>query len=145
MSGIKLELNTQGARVIGQALKRLKNRLNDISPVLERIGSYLTSETQFRFEDGLGPDGRKWVIKKDGEPSHLREKGHLMQSITYAISGDSVQIGTNVVYAPIHHLGGKTGRNHSADIPARPYLGLSNNDEFEIQNIIAEYIKKSIR
>ena len=34
-------------------------------------------------------------------------------------------VGTNVVYGPIHQFGGKTGRNESVELPARPFLPLT--------------------
>jgi phage virion morphogenesis protein len=32
---------------------------------------------------------------------------------------------TPLAYAAIHQFGGRAGRNHAAEIPARPYVGLS--------------------
>jgi phage gpG-like protein len=33
-----------------------------------------------------------------------------------------VEIGSDVVYARIHQMGGRAGRGHQAVIPARPFL-----------------------
>ena len=35
-------------------------------------------------------------------------------------------------YAAIHNEGGMAGRNRSAEIPARPYMGFGDGDEREL-------------
>ena len=45
---------------------------------------------------------------------------------------DSAVIGSNLEYAAIHQLGGQAGRNKSVEIPARPYLKLTDEDFEEI-------------
>ena len=46
----------------------------------------------------------------------------------HAISGASVEVGSNLVYAATHQFGDPDRR-----IPARPYLGLSADDERDIE------------
>ena len=53
---------------------------------------------------------------------------------------DSAVIGSNLEYAAIHQLGGQAGRNKSVEIPARPYLFLTNDDYNEILHEINKYI-----
>lgn len=54
-------------------------------------------------------------------------------------------LGTNLEYARIHQLGGKTGRNHSSNIPARPYLGLTKYDKEAAAERIGDLLSKAIR
>jgi len=97
----------------------------------------------------------------------LTETGHLRDSIRYRLIGqNAVAVGTNRVYAAIHQLGGRTpariivpvrkkalfwpGAAHpvksvkhpGSAIPARPYLGLSEQDSRDIIEIINDYIMR---
>ena len=46
----------------------------------------------------------------------------LRNSITVQATENQVEVGTNVLYAAIHQLGGKAGRGKKAIIPSRPFL-----------------------
>lgn len=132
--GVKLTVNLN-------ALNRVKLKLKQLGkhPVpLEEIGRYLVSETNLRFLTGTDPSGKKWhPIKRHGQI--LVNHGHLRNSITYNVtSKTALEIGSNLVYAAIHQLGGRTGKNHRTVIIARPYLGINNNDQREIVNIITD-------
>ena len=54
---------------------------------------------------------------------------------------DSAVIGSNLEYAAIHQLGGQAGRNKAVEIPARPYLFLTDSDYDEIKHEIKNYLK----
>jgi phage virion morphogenesis protein len=45
-----------------------------------------------------------------------------------------------VVYARIHQLGGKAGRGHAVTLPARPYIGISEDDIKEARAIIRDHM-----
>ena len=49
-------------------------------------------------------------------------------------------ISSNLAYAAIHQLGGETGRNKTAEIPARPYLKLTDNDFEEILHVCENFL-----
>lgn len=51
----------------------------------------------------------------------LQVTGQLASSVNTYYDNDSAIIGSNLVYAAIHQLGGQAGRNKSAEIPARSY------------------------
>lgn len=96
----------------------------------------------------------------------LRDTGRLANSITYQVGSDYVEVGTNVVYGPTHQFGARRGefgvqpvtvkahqrrgrpvRQHTrqqalpwGNIPARPFLGLSDADEGEIVRILSDYL-----
>jgi phage virion morphogenesis protein len=107
---------------------------------LADIGETLVASTLERFETSTAPDGTPW------QPSHRAEKedgktlvdtGRLRGSIGYEVGPDSVSVGSNLVYARIHQLGGKAGRGHSVTLPPRPYLGISGADIQEARAILA--------
>lgn len=77
----------------------------------------------------------------------LTAHGNLRDSFTWNIldSGQTLEFGTNVIYAGIHQFGGPTGRNHSVNMPARPMLpeDLSATDEAEILTIVTSYLQRA--
>ncbi|MCZ7599370.1 MAG: phage virion morphogenesis protein [Gammaproteobacteria bacterium] len=61
--------------------------------------------------------------------------------MTHAAGAKQVEVGTNLVYGAIHQFGGRAGRGHSVNIDARPYLGLSAEDEDEVVGILRDFVE----
>jgi phage virion morphogenesis protein len=55
-------------------------------------------------------------------------------------SADRVEYGSDIIYSAIHQFGGLTGRGHKVEIPARPFLGVRDDDWTEIKETVREYI-----
>ena len=123
--------------------------------VMEDIGSYGVTSTQQRFLEQKSPDGEGWekssrAKSKGGQT--LRDRGNLFDSLTYSADSNSVAWGTNLIYAAIHQYGGEIKAKNGGklkfkvgghfvqvdkvDMPARPYLGLTDEDEAEITDIV---------
>lgn len=75
----------------------------------------------------------------------LIQTARLRNSIAFKVKGTSVAVGTNVVYAATHQFGakagnfGQTSRGQAipfGDVPARPFLGISSDDQAEIDRIL---------
>jgi phage virion morphogenesis protein len=84
-----------------------------------------------------------------GPMQALLDTGRLRNSITYLAGADFVEVGTNVVYASTHQFGAKQGafgRTRRGgpipwgDIPARPFLGLSAEDEADILRLLGNHL-----
>ncbi len=137
----------------GKALTQLLRHTSNLKPVFEEIGSMLQTSAEQRIEnEGPGPAGEKWpalapsTLKRRGEDAKmLRDKGHLVASLTFAASRLSVAVGTNRIYGPIQQLGGNAGRGGSATIPARPFLGVSKVDWKEIGETMTGYLAGGLR
>lgn len=161
--GVTLSVEVRGAKEIGRALVNLQLKMGDLRSALDEIGSMIVASTQQRFIEGRDPDGMPW------KPSHRATSengqtlvlgGYLRDSIVHAVGRDSVEIGTNLIYARIHQFGGtiraKSGKNlrfkvgnrwvskPEVTIPARPFLGLSEADAAEIHTIIKDYIEEAL-
>lgn len=143
---IKLE-NTE----VEQALLNLAKRTENLRPLMKNIAGVLASSTEENFKQEGRPD--KWtdlseVTKKQREKINkwpgqiLQVTGQLASSISTQYDDDSAVIGSNLPYAAIHQLGGQAGRNKSVEIPARPYLSLTNDDYDEILHNIENYLKE---
>jgi phage virion morphogenesis protein len=86
-----------------------------------------------------GGSWKPWApstVKRFGKKAAGRKiligSGRLKNSITYQVQGNTVRIGSNLVYAAIHQMGGRAGRNRAATIPARPYLVFRPEDPANI-------------
>lgn len=146
------------------ALDRLQARAGNLRPALFEIGERLAESTYERFNTGTAPDGSLWALisevtkqlsakrgKRKGGP--LVETGVLQDTIEYQLmaNGKGVMVGTNRFSkkddggwdggAAIHQFGGKAGRGHQVDIPARPFLGLSADDEKTLLDIVARHLE----
>ena len=127
-------------------IERLTHRLSDLRPAMADIGEYMLLATRGRYDKQEAPDGTKWTPLK---PSYAKQKrrqknalagiltlsGQLRDTITYEAFSDAVVIGSNKIYAATHQLG-----RDEANIPARPYLGVSEVDRTEIREILRGYL-----
>ena len=162
MTGAGFEIRIDADPVV-QGLRRLRELGGDLTPVMDDIGAMLVASTQHRFETGTGPDGTSWPesarAKRQGGQT-LVDSGRLRDSITHRARGDTVEVGTNVIYAAIHQFGGtikpKNAKSlafpgldgapvfvKSVTLPARPFLGVSNDDREEIAAIVADEVARS--
>lgn len=150
-------MELKGDDAILKALAKLGNA-NNQQELYETLGSYGVSSTQERFLRQSGPDGQAW--KPTGRGGQiLRDSARLFLSIMPRVSGNKVEWGTNVIYAAIHQFGGtidpKTpggklrfrGLNGfvsvgSVRMPARPYMGINEEDRTEIINYVHEWMRR---
>lgn len=155
------------------ALDRLAQLLDDLTPVMDEIGEYLIAATRARFAEGKGPDGTPWAPKSEATIAAYKARkdpvdhrplfgptGALSSQFSTVATPDSVEIGTNLIYAAVMQFGAEAGqfgarmgtdkRGRSffmpipwGDIPARPFLGLSDDDETAILSIVTEWLESA--
>lgn len=158
---VGLTITIQDADVLS-GLRKMKAVADDLGPVLADIGAELESSTVKRFVTNLAPDGVPWPpsarAKATGRPT-LVQFGDLRDSIHYVVEGDAVEVGSNLIYAGIHQVGGTISAKgkalaftlhngafvmvQSVTIPARPYLGLSLNDNAAVLDIVGEHLARA--
>lgn len=146
-------------------LKRLKD-LQDIDKkgVNNAIAEGLRTSTMERFQTEKGPDNKKWIpsirsIQSGGKTMTKTTK--LRTSIKTEASSEGLAIGTNDIRAATLQLGDTRtirAKNKSAlyfeingihimkkqvtvTIPARPFLGISDEDQDEIMHMLDEMMK----
>lgn len=159
MTGVSIEIKEVGL----EAALNLVQGFAD-APTLELtegIGRLMEERTRKRIEeDKKSPDGKSWKPNVAGT-SILYREGNLARSIDYVATSDSVQIGSALVYARIHQMGGtikpKTAKAlafmiggefrlvQSVTIPARPYLGISGEDEREIISTTEDWMRRLVQ
>ena len=126
-----------------KALGKAAHKLGDTQALMESVGEALRSGTIERFEAEEDPQGKKWkpsARAMAGGGKTLDKESPLKDSIDYAATSDKVMVGSNLPYARIHQLGGKTGKGHKVDMPARPYLGVSEEDMDEVRETMADFL-----
>lgn len=133
----------------------------DASPVMSTISDALRNGTIQRFRTETGPDGVKWKPSLRAQISGgrtLTRDGHLSGVFLSSRFGSHfAEVGNNAKYAAIHQFGGviraKAGgalRFRLANgayaivkkvtIPARPFMGFSDDDKTDVLDIIRKSI-----
>lgn len=103
---------------VREALARIAGITGRLTPTFRSIGSYLVSSTQQRFLRQVDPRDRAWTplgvrtvkqrIRLGYFPiSILRRAGDLFRSIVSLADDTHVEVGSPLVYAAIHQLGGE--------------------------------------
>jgi len=126
-------------------LAGVSERLENLSPALEKIGQTLYAVSMESFANETSPWGVPWAqlaertIKDRGGEAHpiLYRTGMLKNSISSVVtSANSVEVGANVDYAK-YHMRGIESRN----LPARPFLGFSLSTPTVLENILANHLR----
>ena len=143
------------------AIERLRRALplgGGMTPAFRTIGRIGKTESLLRFREQKAPDGTAWIPSQrvlDEGGQTLRLTRTLQRSITYIADHASAEIGTNVIYARIQHLGegARTSSIFSAlkagqktrrwSIPARPYLGFSEAGIVEVINAVNDHLGRA--
>ena len=126
---------------VHEKLLNLAKRTENLRPLMKNIAGICASATEENFKNEGRPD--KWTelseatkkqrTKQKKWPGQiLQVSGQLASSISTQYDDESAVIGSNLDYAAIHQLGGPAGKNKKVEIPARPYLKLTDDDFEEI-------------
>lgn len=140
-----------------------------MAPAMKEIGEVLQESTKQRFVSSSAPDGTRWApnaqgtfdsyldrdgknFRKDGRlgakgaaramnKKPLVDSGLLADSIVWQLVPGGVEIGTNRFAgewdggAAVHQFGNRKGT-----IPARPFLGVSAEDEVAVLDIVERHL-----
>ncbi len=146
--------------------RRLSGHLADMSDVMNSVGEQLEYQTEQRFAEGVAPDGTPWAPKSQTTIDAYTRRGQsvdfrplfgpnadgtpLRSSFFRNYGPDFVEIGTNKIYAGVMQFGagqgafgttGKGGPIPWGNIPARPFLGLSDTDRQNITATVEEWLE----
>lgn len=135
-----------------RGMARLLQNVENRRPITAGIAAELLSMSEDNFASeswGGDPWEQSKRAKHEGGKT-LQKTGQLAASLTTQSSNDFARIGTNKVYAAIHHMGGQAGRGRKVNIPARPYLpingsgNLQANAEKQILDIVKDALTRGI-
>ncbi|MEL7683248.1 phage virion morphogenesis protein [Citromicrobium bathyomarinum] len=155
----EVEFNSGPAR---NALSRAMRELEDMTPIFADIREYLVEVHRRRFIEGRDPDGNAWAPKKQSTLDRYRKLGYgnlrrpligpgraLSRQIQSFASSNGVVIGSSLIYSGVMQEGAAKGAfgNDSrgnpipwGTIPARRWLGLSEENETAIVDIVDEHL-----
>lgn len=114
------------------------------------LGEYLLGDIQDNLDGQKLFDGRampqsKAARRRSGKT--LIDRHHLYDSYVYQLRPGVLEVGSALVYAPIHHFGGKSVRHSKrgpvAPLPARPVMGIGPRQERKLGDLIINDIKRT--
>ena len=143
----------------------------DRGRLLQSIGTEMVEQTQERFELQRSPEGDTWKDLAQKTQDYYLSKGiggslldrsgaGLRESLTREVQGGawSVLVGAAKEYAAVHQFGAQIvpksakalfvpgyGMLKKANIPARPYLGVSSDDAKKIEALVAIFLEGIIK
>lgn len=152
---IRIDFNDSEVQAGLDALRQL---MADMTPVFEEIGEQLARSTKQRFEAGEDPEGTAWLPKsqttldryaRGTDPVSTRPLHgpslDLSRQIYHEASREQALVGSARPYAAMMHFGGARAEfpHLWGDIPARPFLGLSDRDRSDVAEIIGEWLLRA--
>jgi phage virion morphogenesis protein len=158
MSQFSVTVEDQGVRA---ALSRMLRLMGDSESTTQKIADIGEASTRLRFRTQTGPDGEKWKRGWKTGGRILVQSGHLRDSLSTRATPDTAEWGVNRIYAAIHQFGGTIRAKKAkalkfpipgggfavkkaVTMPARPYLGISDDDRNDILSMLEERFNGAI-
>lgn len=139
---IEFDIDLSG---FAEAQSKLESLGGIIPDLMESVGVLVEGQTRRRLAtEKTSPDGEPWELRSPGYAQSLRpgtsiliRSGGMLDSIASEARGNEVSVGSDLVYAAIHQFGGTPDMAPGpAAVPARPFLGVSDDNETEILDLI---------
>lgn len=163
MSSVSVKVDGDVQRLM-QRLGRIAGM--DKAGINNAIAEGLRTSTIERFQAEKSPEGKKWkqsIRAREEGGKTLTKSTALRSSIRSDSSADGLAIGTNDIRAATHQFGDtriiKAKRKKAlrfrvngrwvskkevkVTIPARPFLGVSEDDEEEIRKLLDQALEES--
>lgn len=146
MAGVRIKIDFDST-LVSSALARAMEVLGDVQPLMADIGEQLLISHRQRFAQQLSPTGESWAPlsaryqarKKRNKNRILTLDGFLGGTLSYAPSADGLLFGTGLKYGAVHQFGFP-----ARELPARPWLGVSDADAVEIVAITQEHLNRAL-
>lgn len=161
MGSIRIEGDTR------RLIRKLKHYSDvDKKGINKALAELVRSSTRQRFKEEKSPEGKQWeksirAIEENAQT--LTKSARMKNSIKSESTSTGFAVGTNTIYARTHqfgdegrkiraktprglvfNIGGKWMRKKvvKVTIPARPFLGLSEEDLLEIKNTLEDVFEE---
>lgn len=143
----RIEITVE-SQALTDLLQRLAQRTGDLSPLMGSIANDMLDEVEENFEQQGRP---KWkplaesTIERREKLGYwpgkiLQMRGELAAAVQTFSSANEAGVSVAKTYAAIHQFGGQAGRGKKTTIPARPFLGLSEEALKGISRRIEEWL-----
>jgi phage virion morphogenesis protein len=147
---VDVTITQSDLRKLNKRLDALVKRTQDLSPFFEEAGGYLVNATRHRIlRSKKGPNGEKWpalsqmTIDMKGHSTPLYHSGALARSIhVVAYDRSGVIVSSSEPYAELMQYGfyPTSGLTKGKTIPARPFMGISNQNVKVLSSMLKEYV-----
>lgn len=142
---IGLTMTIQGNEEVERLLATLLQP--DWEKLMTRVGARVARQVRVRItRERSSPDGTPWpewsaryAESREGGQDLLQDSGALVDGLGYLVQGKSVEVGTNTLYAAHHQFGSEKTSGRGSGVPARPYLGISDANRDELEEVIADW------
>lgn len=130
------------------------------------LGETLKKIHKARFKQEVDPDGKKWkplspiTQEIKGNDKILKHRGYLSERTAYNYDDNGVEFGSDAKYARLHQFGGvikpkkgkrlKFGKDGNtvfakqSKIPARPWLGVNDQDKQQLLDKAAALLQRQL-
>jgi phage virion morphogenesis protein len=156
MAGAAVEI-TLDDHELGELLDRMSEFGGaPLRLALADIGEYNLRATRERAKEEVTPEGIPWVElswkykaykdkKRPGVPKLKFDFHMLGDMLSSDVGEDQVDTGTNAPYGALHQWGGTSDMpDGPAQVPARKWLGASDDDVDEMGRILADHLEAAI-
>ena len=154
----RLEVDDQD---VLDALAAAQAAMTDLTPLMSEIEGIMVDAIERSFINEQDPTtGVPWAAlspvtkARRGDPNgpKLQDKGDLVNSVRGDHDASSAEAGVAEKYGITHQLGAKRGQYGETsrgspipwgDIPARPFVGVGEDDKTDIRDAVSRYISTS--
>lgn len=130
-------------------MRRLLSKVKDKRPVLAAAGAAVEGISIRAFRDASlratewEPLTEQTLERKGGKGNLLIDSGAMVHSIKHVVGADSVEIGSDRVYAPTHQFGRDA-------IPARPFIpvvgdSLTPAAQADVRDAVERVLQAAVR
>ncbi|OZS41961.1 phage virion morphogenesis protein [Photobacterium sanguinicancri] len=149
MVGVNYSIRLDGIEHIRERINELLTRGQNLEPAFQDIGEMLLLSHNERWAKQESPDGQPWQPLSEGYKKRKKKNQslilvlnqHLGRELNYNAWRTGITFGTPYEYGAIHHFGGTSDmRPQNAAIPARPWLGVSDEDTEQIYQILGDFL-----
>ncbi|RLQ88912.1 phage virion morphogenesis protein [Notoacmeibacter ruber] len=157
-SGIALTLSLSD---FDSALARIGDVIElDTGALAAEVAALGESQTRRRIDsEKSAPDGTPWPPNRAGTPTLKQTGRNLLDSVASVSGADYAEWGATWEYAHVHQEGaviepktakvlvfqGPNGKTFArrVTIPARPFVGLSDDNRAEISDLVSDFLSRS--
>ncbi len=144
MAGATLYIDVDHAAVTASIQRALRALDDGTADLLDDIGEVLLASTRRRAAAQVSPDGAPWTPltpryakrkekKRPGAPLLKFDNHMLGDGLSFQIDHGVLLVGTSAVYGATHQFG-------RGPIPARPWLGLDDDDITAVQRLARKHL-----
>lgn len=130
---LKIKITATPRKFKSERMTRVMNALGELPGLMDSIGEKLTREIKRNLSgrvlnkrSGRLHDSWEWLV----EPAER---------------GWRLEVASDVVYARIQDLGGRTGRNYATYIPASQYVQKALDRVKPVQKLMRDYITRVMK